>query len=261
MTVTKPRACVLRADGTNCDEETAFAFEKAGGLPEAVHINQLRQHDRSLRDYQILCIPGGFSYGDDVASGKILAVELITFLGDALREFVEKGGLILGICNGFQVLVRTGLLPFQSVGEMTTTLTANDSGKFECRWVELVIDPSMCVFTRNLEHTKMRLMVANGEGNFKCDSDVLSRMARDRQIVLRYVDPRDNLFTEQYPENPSGSLLGIAGVCDPTGRIFGLMPHPERFVLPTQNPNWRRFPTAPQGLPIFENAVNFVKQS
>ena len=161
-----PRVCILQTDGTNCDRETAYAFMRAGGNPRLVHINQLRARSVRLADFQILAIPGGFSYGDDVASGKILALELTTFLSDELRAFVEAGKLVIGICNGFQVLVRTGLLPFRELGKMSATLTHNVSGRFQCEWVRMVVEQgSPCVFTRGME-SEISLQIAHGEGRF-----------------------------------------------------------------------------------------------
>lgn len=243
----KPRICVLKTDGTNCDEETSYAFTKAGGDCRLVHVNELRGNGQRLVDFQILALPGGFSYGDDVASGKILAVELLSFLREQLEEFVNKGNLIIGICNGFQVLVRTGLLPFNQLGTMPATLTDNDCGTFRCTWVDMVIQPSSCVFTNGLEGEAVSFQVAHGEGKFFTNPTVLRTLEEDRLVPLRYMS------------NPNGSLNDIAGICDPTGRIFGLMPHPERFVETYQHPNWRRIPNIkPQGLPIFENGVNFA---
>ena len=246
----KPQVCVLRTDGTNCDEETSRAFTKAGGECTPVHVNELRDGSRELRGYQILAIPGGFSYGDDVVSGKILAVELLSFLRDQLSEFVEAGNLIIGICNGFQVLVRTGLLPFRELGTMSATLTDNDSGSFHCRWIDLVVSESRCVFTSGMEGKGISFQMAHGEGKFFACENVLSSLEEQQLVPIRYVN------------NLNGSLHNIAGVCDPTGRIFGLMPHPERFVEVHQHPNWRRIPNLqPQGLPIFTNGVTFAAQN
>lgn len=224
-----------------------------------MHVNQLRIGSRTLADYQILAIPGGFSYGDDIASGVILANELLTLLRDQLQAFVDAGKLVLGICNGFQVLVRTGLLPFQHLGETAITLTGNDSGHFDCRWVHLWLENGPCVFTRGLHGRHIELMVAHGEGKFFTpDLDVLDCLERDQLIVLRYTDGEQ--WTHRYPANPNGSLHAIAGVCDLTGRIFGLMPHPERYVQREQHPNWRRKPNlTPHGLPIFVNAVHAAR--
>jgi phosphoribosylformylglycinamidine synthase subunit PurQ / glutaminase len=246
----KPRVCILKTDGTNCDEETSYAFTKAGGDCHLVHVNQLRSGARKLSDYQILAIPGGFSYGDDVVSGKILAVELLSFLGPQLKEYVSAGNLIIGICNGFQVLVRTGLLPFNRLGTMEATLTDNDSGAFRCKWVDLVVQPSPCVFTPAMEGTVVSYQIAHGEGKFFSSPSTINDLGKHRLIPLRYLD------------NPNGSLDDIAGVCDPTGRIFGLMPHPERFVEAYQHINWRRIPNSkPHGLPIFENGIAFAAKN
>ena len=256
----KPRVCVLRTDGTNCDEETSYAFQKAGAATELVHVNQLRCRARRFSQYHILAIPGGFSYGDDIASGKILAVELVSYLGDELQEFVARGSIVIGICNGFQVLVRTGLLPFRTLGAMCATLAANNSGHFECRWICMRTEASPCVFTNYIEE-EICLPVAHGEGKFFADAQTLKEIEAGSLVALRYSE--DGTATQQYPANPNGSLNSIAGVCDSTGRIFGLMPHPERFVEITQHPNWRRMrdrvSCTPDGLRIFQNAVQFAK--
>lgn len=253
-----PTVCILRTDGTNCDGETAYAFEKAGGLPRSVHVNQLRSGADSLMNYAILAIPGGFSYGDDVAAGAILANELISYLRDQLQAYVEAGRLVIGICNGFQVLVRTGLLPNKAIGEVETTLTINDSGRFECRWIEVAVAQSCCVFTQSLEGCRLHLPVAHGEGKFVAAGRTLLDIERRKQCVMTYANG-DQPMETAYPQNPNGSVQSIAGICDPTGRIFGLMPHPERFVEPTQHPNRRRFNYGRHGLAIFEDGVQFAK--
>ena len=251
----KPNVCILRTDGTNCDQETAYAFSLAGGQPHLVHINELRKGTKNLRDYQILAIPGGFSYGDDIASGKVLANELISFLGDQLREFVASGKPIIGICNGFQVLVRTGLLPFGKLGEMQVTLDHNDSGHFHCKWYKMRFEKSLCIWTAGLyvydvENTcDVEYQVAHGEGKFFAEEEVISRMESLNLVALRYSTAI-----------PNGSVNRIAGVCDPTGKIFGLMPHPERFVERRQHPNWRTRIGPPQGLPIFRNGVAYAAE-
>lgn len=257
----KPRVCVLRTDGINCDEETFFAFKKAGAECRMVHVNQLRSSEEKLAAYQILALPGGFSYGDDVHSGKILAVELTSFLKEQLGEFVEAGKLLIGICNGFQVLARTGLLPDQNLGEIKTTLMNNDSGHFECRWINLLVERSHCVFTRGLEGAVLSVQVAHGEGKFYTGPATLQEIENRGQVVFRYAGT-DGKPTVLYPANPNGSLNAIAGICDSTGRIMGMMPHPERFVENTQHPNWRRMPenTVPHGLTIFKNAVEYARQ-
>lgn len=256
MTTKKPRVCVLRAEGTNCDTETAYAFSLADGDPHLIHVNQLRAAKGFLRGFEILALPGGFSYGDDIASGKVLALELMSYLRDEINEFVSHGKLVIGICNGFQVLVRTGLLPFRQLGSMRATLTTNDSGHFECRWISMVVEKSPCVFTRGIE--RLTLPVAHGEGKFFTLPSELGRVEAQKLVALRY--EKDGKETKEYPFNPNGSLNAIAGVCDASGRIFGLMPHPERFVVSTQYPNWRRtFIREPHGLPIFRNAVEFAR--
>lgn len=258
--MTKPRVCVIRTDGINCDEETFYAFEKAGAECRRVHVNQLRSGNEKLASYQIFALPGGFSYGDDVHSGKILAVELTSFLKDQLAEFVEAGKLVIGICNGFQVLVRTGLLPDRNLGEIKTTLMANDS-HYECRWVNLLVERSHCVFTRGMEGTIMNVQVAHGEGKFYTDPATLQEIENRGQVVFRYAGT-DGKPTVRYPANPNGSSNAIAGICDSTGRIMGLMPHPERYVEKTQHPNWRRMPdnTIPHGMAVFKNAVDYARQ-
>jgi phosphoribosylformylglycinamidine synthase I len=252
------KTIVLRAPGTNCDAETVFAFEQAGSAVDLVHVNQLIRHERQLADYQILVIPGGFTYGDDIAAGKVLANELQLKLGEDIRRFFEAGGLILGICNGFQVLVKAGFLPDpHNGGQPRVTLAANDSGKFECRWIHLAVNKeSPCVFTRRME--SMYVPVAHGEGKFVAESDILA----DINVVVRYADERGD--TEAgYSHNPNGSVDNIAGICDSSGRIFALMPHPERHIRGTQHPQWTRFGAKQygDGFPIFQNAVRWVQQS
>ena len=260
----KPKVLVLKAEGTNCDEETAFAFNLTGGDSQIVHINELRTNNHKLNDFQILAIPGGFSYGDDIVSGKILAVELTSFFSQELKKFIErKDTLIIGICNGFQVLIRTGLLPFRTIGKMKATLTNNDSGRFECRWINLQIEPnSKCVFL-NPKNTSgiVSFQVAHGEGKFFAEKNTMNKIEKENLVAFRYVDRQGNP-TQKYPDNPNGSLNAIAGICDTTGRILGLMPHPERFIFREQHPNWRRQKiTKPQGLPIFENMIKYVQQT
>lgn len=257
----KPKILVLKTDGINCDEELFYAFKLAGGDPKIVHINELRQKKDTFKKYQILAVPGGFSYGDDIVSGKILALELTSFFSEELKKFISRADtLTLGICNGFQVLIRTGVLPFGNVGNMSATLTNNDSGHFECRWVKLQIDKkTSCVFLKNLEGQYVSYQVAHGEGKFLTTEKNLEKIEKENLVGLRYVDKNGNV-TQHYPENPNGSPHAIAGVTDPTGRVLGLMPHPERFVAPEQYPNFRREKIQkPQGLLIFENMIKFYK--
>ena len=236
----KPKVCVLRSAGTNCDQETAAAFKLAGAVVELLHINSLVSARRTLDDFHILALPGGFSYGDDVASGKIFANELRFKLVDSLRKFIADGKLIIGICNGFQILVKSGFLPgtrpyrkgqCAPVRDLKqdTSLIINDSAKFESRWVYLKPRGSCCVWTKGLKKI-IYLPVAHGEGKFVVqDKNVLNRLKRNKQIVFQYSDAAGNF--SGYPNNPNGSIENIAGICDETGRVFGLMPHPEKAYL------------------------------
>jgi len=248
---------MLRAPGTNCDVETAFAFRQVGAAVTSVHVNQLIRREQRLSSFQILVIPGGFTYGDDISAGAILANELRLKLAEDITPFLEKGGLMLGICNGFQVLVKAGILPEPSPqAARRLTFTSNDSGKFECRWVHLAVNTdSPCVFTRGIE--RMFLPVANGEGKVVAPPEVLPGL----NTVLRYTDEAGNR-PAGYLYNPSGSVDDIAGLCDRSGRIFALMPHPERHFLGSQHPQWtslgaRRYG---DGYRIFRNAVDWVKK-
>lgn len=249
----------MRADGINCDYELEFAFKKYGADPQFVHINELRAKSQKLKAFQILAIPGGFSYGDDVASGKILAVELVSFLNTELSDFIKNDGLIIGICNGFQALVRTGLLPFGHLGKMDATLAQNKSGHFECRWVKIITEKSACPFLP--KGLIADVAVNHGEGDFYSVKEVINKVEKDKLVTFRYINNKGKP-TMAYPQNPNGSTNAIAGVCDPTGRILGLMPHPEKFVEKTQHPNWRRpdFKNHQAGF-IIENMVKFAKQS
>jgi len=256
----KPRVCILKADGTNCDKETAYAFTQAGAAVNTVLINHLRSGYETLQNYQILVIPGGFSYGDDVASGKILTVELLSFLKEELEQFLLRDTLILGICNGFQVLVRMGLLPFKKLGSMDVTLSHNDSGNFECRWVKMVVEQTSCIFTQKLEGQEILLPVAHGEGKLYTSEETINQLEQERHIPLRY--SFNGKTTQDYPHNPNGSLRAVAGLCDKSGRIFGLMPHPERFVMTYHYQDWRRQTcSSPHGTIFFQNAVNYFRNT
>lgn len=259
----KPKILILKADGINRDEDLAFAFKLAGGDPKIVHVNDLRTKKERLKNYHVLGLPGGFAYGDDIVSGKILAIELTSFFREELKKFIErKDTTIIGVCNGFQVLIRTGILPFNTVGTMKATLTNNDSGHFECRWVPILPEKnSRCVFLKDFDSEVLHYPVAHGEGKFFTDEDTLEKIEKEHLVAFRYVDGKGNP-TQQYPDNPNGSLNAIVGVCDLTGRVLGLMPHPECFVRIEQHPNWRRMDIPkPQGLPLFENIINFVKKA
>jgi phosphoribosylformylglycinamidine synthase len=252
------RVLILRAPGANCDLETQFSFELAGGVAERVHINRLRENAGKLQAFQVLVIPGGFVYGDDVAAGKILAVQLAHFLGDALRRFHDDGKLILGICNGFQTLLKAGLLVPPDEKGPVATLAHNRLGRFEDRWITLRATPGRCPFLDGIH--LMHLPVAHGEGQFLCrEARSLEQLDQAGQVVLRYCDAEGR--PGDYPVNPNGSQGDVAGLCDATGRILGLMPHPERHVLPTQHPRWTRVGLAAEGdgLALFRNAVRYFR--
>jgi len=259
----RPRVLILRAPGTNCDVETAFAFERAGGQAERWHINRVLEAPHRLAEFQILCIPGGFSYGDDVAAGRIFANQLRRHLAEALHQFKAADKLILGICNGFQVLIKSGLLLDDAPGlGPQATLTWNDSGKYEDRWVRLRVWGSKCVFLRGID--TMYLPVAHAEGKFvPRDGVALEALARDEQLVLKYCPlGGENAVAEAgtpYPDNPNGSVADVAGVCDTSGRVFGLMPHPERHIDPFQHPQWTRGKARDpgDGLQVFRNAIAY----
>ncbi|MHC4981604.1 MAG: phosphoribosylformylglycinamidine synthase I [Planctomycetota bacterium] len=257
----RPKALVLRAAGTNCDRETKYALELAGFEANRVHVFRLMENPPALREYQFLVIPGGFSYGDDVAAGKILANQMLHHLAEELNEFLAAGKLVLGICNGFQVMIKSGLLPWGKVapGEVhrDVTLAWNDSGLFEDRWVHLRCDSEKCVFLPKGEI--IALPIAHGEGKFiPRDATVLDALREDGQVSVRYVDARGN--PGPYPINPNGSVDDIAGICDRTGRAMGLMPHPERFIDLTHHPRWTRGGISrADGRIFFERASDFLK--
>ena len=233
------KVMVLRAAGTNCDRETAHAFEKVGARAESRHINELLAEPQLLRGFRILVLPGGFSYGDDIAAGRILATELKVKVLPELRKFIDEDqGLVLGICNGFQVLVNAGLLP--------GTLTHNSSHRYIDKWVELEVQTDRCAFVRQGE--RYFVPIAHAEGKFVADQATLDTLKKNDQVAFTYAD------------NPNGSLRDIAGVCDRTGRVLGLMPHPERHLEPWHHPHWTRAGLAQEadGLRLFRNAVEAV---
>jgi len=266
----KPKVLVLWGYGINCEVETAYAFKVVGADPEIVHLAEIFTGEKKLLDYHLICFPGGFLDGDHLGSAqacanrfKYLKIRGKTYLWDELIKFLEKGGLILGICNGFQLLVKMGLLPGgKYLGKRKVSLTYNDSGKFEDRWVYLKVNPKTpCVFLKNLE--ELYLPVRHGEGKFVPESDkFLEELKTLNLIALQYIHPETKEPTLEYPYNPNGSIEAVAGLTDPTGRIFGLMPHPEAFNHVTNHPRWTREKiTSAQGLAIFENAIKWIKQN
>lgn len=261
-----PRVLILRAPGTNCDEETAFAFEKAGAVAERVHVNRLIENPNLGDRYQILCLPGGFSYGDDIAAGRILASRLSNHLDQLVRAFCDGDRLVLGICNGFQVLMRLGILTEGLGAPNLATLTWNNHGRFEDRWVHLKTEmnpanPTPCVFLRDID--QMYLPMAHAEGKFMTASpEVLATLEKAGRLAIRYSSPEGTTGNEilPFPDNPNGAEANVAGICDATGRLFGLMPHPERHIDPTHHPFWTRRSQQPEhgeGFKVFQNAVGY----
>jgi phosphoribosylformylglycinamidine synthase len=287
--MTQVKAIVLRAAGINCDMETEHALELAGAKAERVHINRIIEDKSALEKYQIIVFPGGFSYGDDVAAGKILANQIVHHLYEPIQKFIDDGKLVLGICNGFQALVKAGILPgwdeklatedtplrsgsyagqaenteknqLSKIGTQSVTITYNDSGKFEDRWVYLAPQTERCIF---IERGRgIYLPVAHGEGKVVTkDKATLEKLKSEGHIAFKYVDK--NGKEGNYPVNPNGSVDSIAGLTDATGRVLGLMPHPERHVRPTQHPHWSRLKNKQDGdgMTIFTNAVRFVQEN
>jgi phosphoribosylformylglycinamidine synthase len=250
--MSQPQVLILRTAGTNCDVETAHAFQLAGATPVSIHLNRLVENPRRLHDFQILAIPGGFSYGDDIAAGRILANQIVHHLSEAFRDFIAAGKPVIGICNGFQVLVKAGLLPGAMPGVeregQICALTNNDSGRFVDRWVPLSGRSRKCIWTAGLE--PLELPVAHGEGKFVPGDERIRKALRDQdQVALVYAG-----------DNPNGSVDDVAGICDASGLVFGLMPHPERHVSARQHPAWssRAREASGPGLRIFQNAVRHV---
>jgi len=256
-----PEVCVLKTDGINCDYEMAHAFETAGAEATHVHVNELRDRTVSLEDFDILALPGGFSYGDDVASGKILATELTSFLADQLHEFVEDDKPILGICNGFQVLVKTGLLPYGNLGNQSMSLIENESGKFVCRWVDLQPAYSVSKFVDpdEFEETPVTMQVAHGEGRFYGREMEVLDLAASGLVVFRY-SSRWGSSPDGYPDNPNGSFDDIAGITDPSGLILGMMPHPERSIAGFPADIRRKASAHNAASLLFKNIVDYARQ-
>lgn len=255
-----PRVLVLRAPGINCERETQHAFEVAGARGDFVHVRKLLERPQTLDDYAILAVPGGFAYGDDIAAGRVLAHEMRERLGEPLLRFVDRGGLVLGICNGFQVLVRLGILP-RTTRELRqeVTLTHNLSNHYECRWVTLRSQPSRCVFVP--AGLSLRVPAAHGEGYLMTrDAAHAEALVADGYVPLVYTDAA-GAATAAYPDNPNGSPLGIAAMTDVSGRVFGIMPHPDRSYLGHHMPQWRRdgLATAGDGLALFAAMVQVAR--
>lgn len=267
----KPKVLIITGYGINCDEETKFAFEKAGADSEIIHVNDLIEQKDLLSDAQILVFPGGFSYGDDTGSGKGMANKIRNNLFDEILEFIRQEKLILGICNGFQVLVSLGLLPAldSAYGKSEVALLHNTKARFLCRWVKIKTTSEECVFTRGIKD--LDIPIAHGEGNFYAPKKILDNLAKNDQVAFKYVTPNGEAANGVFPANPNGSQEDIAGICDPSGRIMGLMPHPERAIFWTSHPDFqkkkeemsRKGQELPQiyepAMKFFQNAVEYVK--
>ncbi len=266
----KPKTFILSGYGFNCEEETKTAFELADGNADIIHINDWITNKTIIEDYQIFAVPGGFSYGDDTGSGNAMANKIRNHCGDELLRFISEDKLILGICNGFQVLVNLGLLPAlnNEYGKRSVALLHNTSARYVNRWLNVKTTSDKCVFTKNI--SRMFIPVAHGEGNFFAEEETLLHLKNNEQIVLQYICEDGSSANEEFPFNPNGSMNDIAGICDATGRVFGLMPHPERGMFFTQRPDWtllkekfkrekKELPEYSDGMEIFNNAVNYFK--
>jgi phosphoribosylformylglycinamidine synthase I len=248
------KVLVLHASGTNRDREAAWACELAGGQPDIVHVNQLTSGQRCMADYGMLVLPGGFSFGDALGAGKLLGLTLGLALQDELAAFIASGRPVLGICNGFQALVKSRLLP--GGNGQQATLTFNQSARFECRWVTLLPEEhGRCIFTRDL-HEPILCPVAHGEGRFIAGD--LGALQGGGQIALRYALAGGKPAGGSYPANPNGSDADIAGICNAAGNVLGLMPHPEDHVVAYQHPRWTRAERGGLGLPLFANGVRYA---
>ncbi len=270
----KVNALILTGFGLNCDNETAFVFERSGAIAHRVHINALISGKVKLEDFHILAFGGGFSWGDDHGAGVIQALKLKNHIGKDLLEFVAQKKLIIGICNGFQALVNLGLLPGldNDYTKRSVSVTYNDCGNFRDQWVHLIANSdSPCVFTKGMDMADFP--IRHGEGKFIADQGMIEKLVASNQVVFQYADKKGQPADGQFPLNPNGSLNDIAGICDPTGRIFGLMPHPEAYNHVTNHPDWTRDaqklkrqdktvdPEKTIGIQLFQNGVDYIQNT
>lgn len=286
----KPKALVLQAHGSNRDFDVIEALILAGADATGIPLNELRMNKTLLSDFQLLVVPGGFSYADALGAGKLLALDLASYFADEISAFVESGKLVIGICNGFQTLVKSGILPGNNIvarralsptkqspvnstapehreiasGDNprndSVTLTFNAQGHFECRWVTLKSVSQKCIWTKGLDEL-IECPIAHGEGNFQtAELFPLSSFLERDQIALTYTHPNGSPANGEYPLNPNGSIQDIAGICNPQGNVLGLMPHPENHIHPYQHPQWTRGITCHSGLPLFKNGVKYASE-
>jgi phosphoribosylformylglycinamidine synthase len=255
----KPKAIVLQAHGSNRDLDVMDALSLAGADAIGIPLNELRMNKTLLSDFQLLVIPGGFSYADALGAGKLLALDLASYFEEEISAFVESGKPVIGICNGFQALVKSGILPGNSK-ENQSTLTFNKQGHFECRWVNLKPVSQTCIWTNGLDEI-ITCPIAHGEGNFQTsDQSLISNLQSLDQIALTYIHADGASANGEYPINPNGSMLDIAGICNPQGNVLGLMPHPENHIYSWQHPRHTRRATSGSGLRLFENGVKYANE-
>ncbi|KAA0253435.1 MAG: phosphoribosylformylglycinamidine synthase I [Chloroflexi bacterium] len=261
----KPQTLIIQAHGTNRDYDVAEALTLAGAEAHPVPLNDLRAGKKHFADYQMLVVAGGFSYADSLGAGKLLALDLNSYFNEEISTFVASGKPVIGICNGFQALVKSGILPGESpspagrgVRGEGATLTFNQQGHFECRWVTLKPTSQRCIWTKGLENI-IECPIAHGEGNFQSSQLPITNYLSLDQIALTYAYADGSPANGEYPINPNGSILDIAGICNPQGNVLGLMPHPENHIHPYQHPQWTRGVKGNSGLVLFENGVKYAK--
>jgi phosphoribosylformylglycinamidine synthase len=263
-----PKALVLQAHGSNRDFDVMDALTLAGADAVGIPLNELRMSKSLLSDFQLLVVPGGFSYADALGAGKLLALDLASYFAEEISAFVSSGKPVIGICNGFQALVKSGILPGESPspsgrgarGEGKTTLTFNAEGHFECRWINMMPVSQTCIWTKRLDE-HITCPIAHGEGNFQAsDASLINTLASQDQVALTYIYSDGSPANGDYPANPNGSLLDIAGICNPQGNVLGLMPHPENHIHVWQNPRHTRGEKGNSGLALFENGVKYAAQ-
>lgn len=267
MNAENVKALVITGFGLNCEKETSAAFEMCGAKAYQVHLNDLLAGKDNINNYHILAFIGGFSFGDHIGSGTVFANKVKFKLKEDLAKFIDSGKLVIGICNGFQTLTRLGLAPalFGKRFEQQVALAHNDSGVFRDDWINMVANgTSSCVFTKGIK--TIRMPIRHGEGKFVADPEIIAEIEKNNQVVLRYA-AADGSKANGFPENPNGSINDIAGICDTTGRVFGLMPHPEAFLSPYNAPDWQKqqiegtLPAFGEGRMIFENAVRYIAEN